>query len=187
MWYQDGCMWGWGLLEERLCFLRGGGSLRVFWIAQEVFKRGFWWSCNSKDDRVDDMMMSVSEPAYFLQRPEDTVAVAGSDLLLACQVRSINIIFIFPFRSFKAYLIMSSPWFCIDLLWSPPRLPGNSSNNIDSISSSFFLLLCIFKIALYHVFIMVLYGYEYEPHPILWSPPCLPGKIHHLHFPFWYL
>ena len=131
--------------------------------------------------------MNFSEPAYFPQRPEDTVAVAGSDLLLACQVRSINIIFIFPFRSFKAYLIMSSPWFCIDLLWSPPRLPGNSSNNIDSISSSFFLLLCIFKIALYHVFIMVLYGYEYEPHPILWSPPCLPGKIHHLHFPFWYL
>ena len=33
----------------------------------------------------------VSEPAYFLQRPEDTVAVAGSDLLLACQVRSMCI------------------------------------------------------------------------------------------------
>ena len=38
--------------------------------------------------------MMISEPAYFLQRPEDTVAVAGSDLLLACQVRFINIIII---------------------------------------------------------------------------------------------
>ena len=27
-----------------------------------------------------------SEPPYFLQRPEDTVAVAGADVTLACQV-----------------------------------------------------------------------------------------------------
>ena len=30
--------------------------------------------------------MFVTEPPYFLQRPEDVVSVAGSDLILACQV-----------------------------------------------------------------------------------------------------
>ena len=56
----------------------------------------------------------VSEPAYFLQRPEDTVAVAGSDLLLACQVKSMcnqcastNII---PLPISKSALILFSPW-----------------------------------------------------------------------------
>ena len=54
----------------------------------------------------------VSEPAYFLQRPEDTVAVAGSDLLLACQVKSMcnqcastNIIIPLPIS--KSALILS--------------------------------------------------------------------------------
>ena len=58
----------------------------------------------------------VSEPAYFLQRPEDTVAVAGSDLLLACQVQSMcicastNINIIIPLPSSKYALILSLPW-----------------------------------------------------------------------------
>ena len=31
----------------------------------------------------------ISEPPYFLRRPEDTVAVAGTDVTLECQVSKV--------------------------------------------------------------------------------------------------
>ena len=151
-----------GLRSFRRAFVfseRGGGSLRVFWIAQEVFERGFWWSCNSKDDRVDDMMMSVSEPAYFLQRPEDTVAVAGTDLLLACQVTSINIIFIFTFWIFKIAL------YHVFL-----------ACQVSSMNIIFIFPFCNFKIDLYR-------GCKHESHLIMvfrWAVTQHQWCLHHV-------
>ena len=70
--------------------------IQVFDLFAEIFQPNriccLWLTTNHY------FMMSInefesfhcSEPPYFLRRPEDTLAVAGTDATLSCQVRKLS-------------------------------------------------------------------------------------------------